>query len=90
MYSLYMTSVEMTVTEARARISDVTSRAEYGGETVYLTRNGHRAAAVVPAAAAELLEELEEAVDAERVADILAHARKEEWVPFRRRTRRRA
>lgn len=89
MYILYMSS-EMTVSEARAELGPVTSRAEYGGETTYLTKHGHRAAAVVPAAAAEMLENLEELVDGEAVRVALAdlHAGTEERVPFVRRTRR--
>ncbi len=40
---------ELTVSEARADLGPVTSRAEYGGETTYLTKHGHRAAAAVAA-----------------------------------------
>lgn len=88
-YILYMLS-EMAVTEARADLGSVTSRAEYGGETTYLTKHGHRAAAVVPAAAAELLEQLEDLVDAGAVRAALADLESgvEERVPFLRHTRR--
>ncbi|WP_166463041.1 type II toxin-antitoxin system prevent-host-death family antitoxin [Amycolatopsis acidicola] len=58
-------SSEMSVSAARESLGPVTSRVEFGGETVYLTKHGRRAAAVVPAAAAELLEELEDAFDIE-------------------------
>ncbi|MGI8313407.1 hypothetical protein [Saccharopolyspora hattusasensis] len=80
----------MTVSEARAELGPVTSRAEFAGETTYLTKHGHRAAAVVPAAAAELLEDLEELVDGEAVREALARMRTgaNERVPFVRRTRR--
>lgn len=64
-HTLYM-ATEMTGSEARAELGPITSRAEYGGETTYLTKHGHRAAAVVPAAAAELLEQLEDLVDGRR------------------------
>ncbi|MQA76279.1 MAG: hypothetical protein GEU88_18435 [Solirubrobacterales bacterium] len=37
---------DMSVSEARAEISDVVARAEYAGETVYLTKHGRRAGAV--------------------------------------------
>lgn len=89
-YTLYM-AAEMTVSEARAELGPVTSRAEYGGETTYLTKHGHRAAAVVPAAAAELLEQLEDLVDDKAVRAAMAdlEAGVEERVPFVRRTRRR-
>jgi len=84
-------TAEMTVSEARADLGAVTSRAEYGGETTYLTKHGHRAAAVVPAAAAELLEQLEDLVDEKAVRKALANLETgvEERVPFARRTRRR-
>ncbi len=86
-YILYMTA-EMTVSQARADLGAVTSRAEYGGETTYLTKHGRRAAALVPAAAAELLEQLEDLVDEEAVRTALARLRSgdEERVPFVRRT----
>ncbi len=70
MYILYMG--DMTVSEARADLGAVTSRAEYSGETTYLTKHGHRAAAVVPAAYAELPEQLEDKIDAESVRAALA------------------
>ena len=80
----------MTVSQARADLGAVTSRAEYGGETTYLTKHGRRTAAVVPAAAAELLEQLEDLVDEEAVRNALAKLRSgdEGRVPFVRRTRR--
>src|SRR5450759_2901361 len=88
-YILYM-DADMTVSQARADLGAVTSRAEYAGETTYLTKHGHRAAAVVPAAAADLLEELEDLVDERAVRAALASLRKgeDERVPFVRDTRR--
>ncbi|WP_299169187.1 type II toxin-antitoxin system prevent-host-death family antitoxin [uncultured Arthrobacter sp.] len=82
-----MTS-EMTVSQGRADLGAVTSRAEFGGETTYLTKHGHRAAAVVPAASAELLEQLEDLLDARSVETALANltSGKDERVPFVRRT----
>lgn len=79
---------DMTVSQARADLGAVTSRAEYGGETTYLTKHGHRAAAVVPAGAAELLEQLEDLVDEHAVQASLDSLRsgEEERVPFVRRT----
>ena len=89
MYIMYM-SVEMPVSQARAELGPVTSRAEFNGETTYLLKHGHRAAAVVPAAVAELVEQIEEALDREAVAEVLAKLETgtEETVPFVRRTRR--
>ena len=88
-YILYMNG-DMSVSQARADLGAVTSRAEYGGETTYLTKHGHRAAAVVPAAAAELLEQLEDLVDEQAVRRALASLKsgREERLPFVRRTRR--
>ena len=82
-----MTS-EMTVSQGRADLGAVTARAEFGGETTYLTKHGHRAAAVVPAASAELLEQLEDLIDARRVETALANLNSgnDERVPFVRRT----
>lgn len=81
-------AAELTVSEARAQLGPVTSRAEYSGETTYLTKHGHRTAAVVPAAAAELLEQIEDLVDAEAVRSALAGlgAGSEQRVPFVRHT----
>lgn len=70
MYNLYMS--EMSVSEARAEISDVVARAEYAGETVYLTKHGRRAGAVVSATAAELLEDIEDLVDIQAVEEVRA------------------
>ena len=82
-HNLYMTK-DMTVSQARADLGTVTSRAEFGGETTYLTKHGHRAAAVVPAAAAELLEKLEDLVYEQAVRKALAilHSGEEDRVPF--------
>jgi prevent-host-death family protein len=87
MCNLYMTA-EMTVSQGRADLGAVTARAEFTGETTYLTKHGHRAAAVVPAASAELLEQLEDLLDARTVEAALANLKsgKDERVPFVRRT----
>jgi PHD/YefM family antitoxin component YafN of YafNO toxin-antitoxin module len=83
-------SAEMPVSQARAELGSVTSRAEHNGETTYLLKRGHRAAAVVPVAVAELVEQIEDMLDREAVAEVLAklQAGNEESVPFVRRTRR--
>jgi prevent-host-death family protein len=90
MYILYMSS-EMSVTSARDELGPMTSRVEYAGETVYLTKHGRRVAGVVPAAAAELLEELEDVFDIEAVRAAMANvaAGGDAPEPFVRRTRRR-
>lgn len=83
-------SSEMAVSEARADLGSVTSRAEYGGETTYLTKHGRRTAAVVPAAAAELLEQLEDLLDGQavRTALLALESGIEQAQPFVRRTPR--
>lgn len=59
---------EMSVSDARARLADVVDAARVGHDPVYLTRRGHRVAAVIDAgdldrliAAAEDLADLEAA-----------------------------
>ncbi|MGH3888920.1 MAG: type II toxin-antitoxin system prevent-host-death family antitoxin, partial [Pseudonocardiaceae bacterium] len=64
--------MDVALTEARSSLGELAARAEYGGETVYLTRHGRRSAAVVSAAAAELLEQLEDLLDAQAVAEVQA------------------
>ncbi len=71
MYTLPM-STDVSLTEARASLGDLAARAEYGGETVFLSRHGRRAAALVPAGAAELLEQVEDLLDARAVAEVQA------------------
>ncbi|MBK6887275.1 MAG: type II toxin-antitoxin system Phd/YefM family antitoxin [Tetrasphaera sp.] len=62
---------EMTVSDARARLADVVDAARVAHSPVYLTRRGHRVAAVIDAddldrliAAAEDLADLETAAAA--------------------------
>ncbi|HJP73941.1 MAG TPA: type II toxin-antitoxin system prevent-host-death family antitoxin [Pseudonocardiaceae bacterium] len=83
-------SLEMSLSEVRAQLPDVTNRAEYVGETVYITKHGRRTSAVVSAAAAELLEDLEDLVDITAVQEALADldAGRGQPRPFDRRTRR--
>lgn len=61
--------VELTVTQVRDDLAPVVSRAQYAGGITYMTRHGKRAAAIVPAEAAELLERLQAAEDAEDIRD---------------------
>ncbi len=94
MYLMYIKnmSVEMPVSSARTDIGPVTDRAEYTGEVTYLTKHGRRAAAVVSAQAAELLEELEDLADLETARERLAaiDSGEEQSAPFVRRTQRRS
>lgn len=63
---------EVALTEARSSLGELAARVEYGGETVYLTRHGRRAAAVVSASAAELLERVEDLLDVDAAREVLA------------------
>lgn len=65
-------SSELPVTQARDQISQITNRAEYAGETTYLTKHGRRTSAVVSAEAAQLLEDLEDLVDIQAVEEVRA------------------
>lgn len=89
LYNSYMTQ-EMSVTEARAGFGAVVDRVESCGEHLYLTRHGHRTAAIVPAASAELLTQVEDMLDSEAVATVLGALPKDgkNGVPFTRRTPR--
>jgi prevent-host-death family protein len=65
-------SMDVALTDARSSLGELAARVEYAGETVYLTRHGRRAAAVVSARTAELLEQLEDLLDATAVAEVQA------------------
>ena len=64
--------MDVALTDARSSLGELAARAEYAGETVYLTRHGRRAAAVVSARTAEVLEQLEDLLDATAVAEVQA------------------
>lgn len=61
--------VEVTLTDARARIYELVD-AIADGTFVYLTRNGRRVAAIMPADVAENYERIEDDYWARRSADI--------------------
>lgn len=81
-------SDDVAISVARAELGPITARAEYGGQVTYLTKHGHRAAAVVPVAAAQLLEQLEDLMDDQAVRAALASLEDgvEQRLPFIRRT----
>lgn len=69
--------------DARKKLAAVVNRAEFAGERAYLTRRGHRVAAVVPVALLEELEALEAAEDeADLAAAQAALAERGEPVPW--------
>ena len=60
---------ELTVTEARARLSDVVDEARVAHNPVFLTRRGRRIAAVIDAGQlAELIEAAEDLADIQAAA----------------------
>jgi len=61
MYVLDMS--EMPITDARAHLTELANRAEYNGESVYLTRHGKRVAALVPADWLSEIERVEDEID---------------------------
>lgn len=54
---------EMPITDARAQLTELANRAEYNGESVYLTRHGKRVAALVPADWLTEIERIEDQID---------------------------
>lgn len=72
LYNIYM--VEMALTEARLHLADVVNRAAYGGEGIYLTRNGRRLAAIVPVEVLDALETIEDRIDVEAAEASYAEA----------------
>ena len=72
-------SEELPLTELRSQLPDRVNRAAYADESVYITRHGKRAAALVPAWILEELEAAEDQADREAVDDARAHG---EWVDW--------
>jgi prevent-host-death family protein len=69
-YNIGMTKVSTAV--ARKRFSDVVNRASYAKERVALTRYGRTLAAIVPAEDLDLLEAMEDRIDADDARRVLA------------------
>ena len=53
----------MPISEATGHLDEVAEESAATGEVIYLTRDGHRLAAIVPAEAAAQLEAAEDAAD---------------------------
>jgi prevent-host-death family protein len=68
---------EMPAGEVRQAFADVVGRAQHAGHTTYITHRGRRVAAIVPADAAEWLEEYED----QQLARMAAEALADEGVP---------
>ena len=89
MYFMYMTAprpdnrpdcVEITVTDARAKLPELLDTEIRDGAVVYLTRYGRRVGAVVPAEVAERYEQWEDAYWSRRANEVLR--RDEPTVPW--------
>ncbi|MBA2322668.1 MAG: type II toxin-antitoxin system prevent-host-death family antitoxin [Pseudonocardiales bacterium] len=63
---------ELPANEVRRAFSEVVGRAQHGGHVTYITHHGRRVAAVVPADAAEYLEQLEDRALAAMAEEALA------------------
>jgi|SRR5947209_12782984 antitoxin (DNA-binding transcriptional repressor) of toxin-antitoxin stability system len=72
--------VEVTVTDARAKLPELIDTEIRDGAVVYLTRYGRRVGAVVPAEVAEQFELWEDAYWSHRAAEVLQ--RDEPTVPW--------
>lgn len=59
------TYTELAASSVRDNFADVISRARYNGRITYVTRNGQRIAAIVPA---DIVEELQRREDADDIA----------------------
>lgn len=88
-YLLYMTAarphktseqVEVTVTDARAKLPELIDTEVRDGGVVYLTRYGRRVGALVPAEVAEQFEQWDDAYWSHRAAEVLQ--RDEPTVPW--------
>ncbi len=73
---------EMTVTEAREKLSQAVSRIAFSGERIILTRSGKRAAGLVSVEDLELLEYLEDKIDVEEATAILERMKAEGEQPI--------
>jgi len=62
--------IELPVTDARARMSELISLVEDEDQFVYLTRHGKRVAVLMPADIGENYEHIEDDYWARRVADV--------------------
>jgi prevent-host-death family protein len=74
-----MTTV--TATQLKNRIGETLDDVQFRGERVILERKGKPAAAVIPIADLEWLQELEDRLDAADIERVLADPN-EEWTPI--------
>jgi prevent-host-death family protein len=74
-----MTTV--TATQLKNRIGEMLDNVQFRGERVILARKGKPAAAVIPIADLQWLQELEDRLDAADIERVLADP-SEEWTPI--------
>jgi len=79
-YNIGMTKVSTAA--ARKRFSDVVNRASYAKERVALTRYGRTLAAIVPAEDLDLLEAMEDRIDANEARKALADMKAKDEKPI--------
>lgn len=73
---------EHRISEAREEFATIVNKVAFGGERVRLTRHGKAVAAVVPIEDADLLEELEDAIDVELALEALADPENQTPIPL--------
>jgi prevent-host-death family protein len=73
---------KVSVAEARRSLADLINRAHEGQERIVLTRRGKPVAVLVPPEDVELLVDLEDLVDMEKVEEYLAHRGEEPTIPW--------
>jgi prevent-host-death family protein len=73
---------EHRISEAREEFAAIVNKAAFGRERVRLTRHGRAVAAVVPIEDADLLEELEDAIDVELALEALADPENQTTIPW--------
>jgi prevent-host-death family protein len=68
-------SERVTIERARTDLSDLVSRVQYAGQRLVVTRRGKPAAAIVSVEDLELLQSIEDKLDAEAVREALDEVR---------------
>ena len=74
--------VVLAAGEVRQNFSDVVGKVEYGKERVVVSRNGRKAAAVVPIEDLDLLEALEDKIDLDEARASLKEAKRLGTIPL--------
>ena len=72
----------ITTSEARQTFSEIVNKVAYGKERVVVERRGKKLVAVVPVEDLELIEEIEDQLDAEEARRAKAEARRKKEKPI--------